>query len=270
MHRITVTVAVTSAWAILSPVQAATESPQLDAATRKQISTLAVPFVPNTGQWDPAIAFATQTFAGSLAVSADGRLTYRLVGGGRSAGSTELSETLVDHRGHAVASVPSGVNAQTAQGRLGQYISDGTDDEKRLAMSVAPLNPDTEAALAKAAKEASPELRVAALSRLLAVDKRRAEALRALHEVANAKPSSESEAHARAAALTALANAGDASVATALTQALKSPELAPRWRAARGLTQLGQYANAATALADDANLRSDIACGILARENAAR
>jgi hypothetical protein len=162
-------------------------------------------------------------------------------------------------------------DAATSEARLRQYILDGSDDEKRLALSVAPLNSETEAALVKASKEASPELRVVALSRLITIDRRRADAIRTLRIVANAKPSSDAEGHARDAALTALANAGDASVAPSLSTELKSSERAARWHAAHGLTSLGEYAKAAPALADDdANLRSDLACSILARENRAR
>ena len=91
--------------------------------------------------------------------------------------------------------------------------------------------------------------------------------IRALRDVANAKPSSEAEAHARDAAVTVLANAGDTSVSASLIKGLKSTDPAERWRAAHSLASLGDYSNAASALADDdANLRSDLACSILARE----
>lgn len=158
-----------------------------------------------------------------------------------------------------------------ANARLRRDISDGSDDEKRLALSVAPMNAETEAAIAKAAKEASPELRVVALTRLTSVAARRNDAIRALREVANAKPGSESEARARADALSALARAGDSSVLATLLRNLRDPALENRSRAARGLIGLGDYRNAATALADeDASLRCEVACSILAREAAQR
>ena len=164
-----------------------------------------------------------------------------------------------------------GSQAAVADARLRQSLSDGSDDEKRLALSVAPLNAETEAAIAKAAREASPELKVAALTRLSAIPRRRNDALRALRELASAKPSSEAAAHARDAAVSVLANAGDTSVAASQIQNLNSPELRIRWRAAHALASLGDYTNAASALADDdANLRTDLACSILARENARR
>ena len=192
-------------------------------------------------------------------------------------GARELAQVATSGGGLAAVSASyalsrsGGVEAQSANARLKQYISDGSDDEKRLALNVAPLTPETEAAIVKAAKDASPELRVVALSRLSTIDERRTDAIRALRELANAKPSSDAEAHARDAAVTVLADAGDTSVSASLIKGLKSPEPAARWRAAHALTSLGDYANAASALADDdANLRSDLACSILARENAQR
>ena len=95
--------------------------------------------------------------------------------------------------------------------------------------------------------------------------------LHALRDLANAKPSSEAERHARDAALSVLANAGDSSVAPSLIEDLKSAQLSARWRAAHALASLGAYTNVASALADDdANLRTDLACSILARELAQR
>ena len=51
-----------------------------DPATLKKLSTLAVPFVPNAGQWDSRAAFAAQTFAGTLFVTTQGELVYSLPG----------------------------------------------------------------------------------------------------------------------------------------------------------------------------------------------
>lgn len=164
-----------------------------------------------------------------------------------------------------------GAEAATADARLRQNISGGSDDEKRLALSVAPLNPETEAAIVKATHDANPELRVVALARLSTIAARRADSLRALRDLATAKPSSDTERHARDAALSVLANAGDPSVAPSLIQELKSAQLEARWRAAHALASLGDYSHAASALADDdANLRTDLACSILARELAQR
>jgi len=161
----------------------------------------------------------------------------------------------------------AGAQSAVASARLRRYISDGSDDEQRLAISIAPMNTDTEAAIAKAAKEASPELRVVALSRLSSVEARRTDALKALREIANAKASSEVDLRAQSEALSALAQAGDNSVKAALVKSLRAPSAATRSRAARGLINLGDHADAATALADDEpNLRSDLACFVLAHE----
>jgi hypothetical protein len=164
-----------------------------------------------------------------------------------------------------------GADSAVANARLRRDILDGSDDEKRLALSVAAMNSETEAAIAKAGKEASPELRVVALARLLSVEARRSEAFRALREIANTKASSESELRAQGDARAALARAGDTSVGPALVKDLHDPDVNKRARAARALTSLGDYSNAATALADDdANLRSEIACSVLARETTQR
>jgi hypothetical protein len=164
-----------------------------------------------------------------------------------------------------------GADSVVANARLRRDILGGSDDEKRLALNVAPMNSETEIAIAKASKEASPGLRVVALTRLTGVETRRSDALRALRELANAKASSESELRAQGEALSALANAGDRTVLSTLVKDVHDKELAVRSRAARGLTSLGDYGNAAMALADDdANLRSEVACSVLARETAQR
>jgi len=157
-----------------------------------------------------------------------------------------------------------------ANARLQQKILDGTDDEKRLAISITPLNAETEAAISKAAHEAGAELRVVALTRLSGTPAKHDDALRSLRELANAKPGSDAELRARDAAVSALADAGDTSVAATLVKNLSDQAPQIRWRAARGLASLGDYAHAAGALADDdANLRLDLACTILAHEAAA-
>ncbi|HET7538333.1 MAG TPA: HEAT repeat domain-containing protein [Polyangiaceae bacterium] len=164
-----------------------------------------------------------------------------------------------------------GPEASSAHAQLRRKIADGSDDEKRLALSIAPLNAETEAAIAKAAKEASPELRVVALSRLTSVEARRNDALGALREIANAKAGSDSELSAQGDALAALAQAGDSTVKATLVKQLGDPAVSTRSRAARGLTSLGAYGDAAPALADDDSaLRSELACFVLAREHAAR
>lgn len=63
--------------ASIASVAVATTS---DPTTLKKMSTLAVPFVPNAGQWDARAAFAAQTFAGTLFVTKQGELVYSLPG----------------------------------------------------------------------------------------------------------------------------------------------------------------------------------------------
>ena len=50
------------------------------ATARRALSQLSVPFVPNAGQWDREAAFAAHTFTGTLFVTTEGRLVYRLNG----------------------------------------------------------------------------------------------------------------------------------------------------------------------------------------------
>ncbi len=194
-----------------------------------------------------------------------------------SGGAREL--TWAAERGGGLAAVSAsyalsrseGADSALANAQLRRNILDGSDDEKRLALSVAPMNSETEAAIAKAAKEASPELRVVALTRLTSVAARHGDAIRALRELANLKANSESELRAQRDALSALAHAGDSSVQATLVKDLQDSAVEKRSRAARGLTSLGDYSHAATALADDdANLRSELACALLARENRQR
>jgi HEAT repeat protein len=164
-----------------------------------------------------------------------------------------------------------GAEAGPAGAHLRHAISEGTDDEKRLALSVTPLDHDTDAAIAEVAQKAGPELRVVALARQSALPERRVAALAALRTLANAPASSEAELRTRDAALTALAQAGDESMSALLVKNLKSADRQTRWHAAHALTSLGDYAEAAPALADDdASLRTDVACAILARDSAQR
>lgn len=167
---------------------------------------------------------------------------------------------------YALARTP-GPDAVAAHARLRRYIEGGSDDEKRLALSVAPLNGETEAAVAQAAKDAPPELRVVALTRLTSVEARRTDALRALRELESAKASSETELRAQRDARSVLAQVGDTSVKASLIKALSDPAVAVRSRAARGLAHLGDYSDAATALADDEpSLRSELACLVLSKK----
>jgi HEAT repeat protein len=192
-------------------------------------------------------------------------------------GSRELAAAAETNSGLASVSAAyalarvGGAESVPANAELRRYILDGSDDEKRLALSVVPLNTENEAALVEAAKKATPDLRAVALARLSNIPAERNSAIIALRNLANEKPASDSELRARDAAVSALADAGDTSVRATLIKGLSDKDRQTRSRAAHGLTSLGDYSNAATALADDdASLRSDVACTILARENARR
>jgi HEAT repeat protein len=191
-----------------------------------------------------------------------------------SGGERELAAAAESSTGLASVSASfalarsGGAESAPANARLRRYMQDGSDDEKRLALSIAPLDAENEATLRDAAKKASPELRAVAWARLSRVPTARNDAIVALRALANAKPASPADEHARDIALSVLAEAGDTSVHATLVKNLTDKDRQTRARAARGLTELGDYSNAATVLGDDdANLRTDLACSILARED---
>jgi hypothetical protein len=193
-----------------------------------------------------------------------------------SGGARELA-VVADTGGVAAVSAAyalvraGGAESGPAGAHLRQAILEGTDDEKRLALNVAPLDTANEAAIALASQKASAELRVVAFARLATLPARRNQAIVLLRKLANAPASSEAELRTRDAAVSALAQAGDDSVAGTLVKNLSSADLQTRWHAARALTSLGDYGAAATALGDeDASLRADVACAILAREASKR
>jgi HEAT repeat protein len=187
-------------------------------------------------------------------------------------GERELSIAVEAHVGlasvsaaYALSRTP-GSRAEAGNAWLRRYLVDGSEDEKRLASSVMPLTAANVAALAEAAKTESPELRVIALSRLIHQPAKRASAIVSLRKVVSEKPGSVTEARAHDAALRVLADAGDQSVHATLLADASAKDRATRERAARGLLSLGDYANAAPALADDdVDLRSNLACTLLAR-----
>jgi len=195
-----------------------------------------------------------------------------VAGGGRELAAASEAAAGLSSVSAAYALVRSGgMDSPAAGARLRSYILDGSDDEKRLALSVAPLEGENETAIVEASKKATPELRALALGRLSNVLAHRTEAILALRALANVKPTSDSDVHARDAAISALAEAGDTSVHATLVKDLTDKDRQTRWRAAQGLTNLGDYASVATALADDdVSLRSDLACSILARESSRR
>ena len=181
--------------------------------------------------------------------------------------AAETSKGLAAVSASAALSRAGGGESAPANARLRRYLTDGSDDEKRLAIGFTPLDPETEAALLQIARGPSPELRVAAWSRLRTVPAHRNEAFLALRTLANSKPTSEAERTAQSSAVSALADAGDSSVAASVANGVRDRDVSTRRRSAQALLALGDYGNVATALADDdVSIRSDLSCAILARE----
>jgi hypothetical protein len=141
---------------------------------------------------------------------------------------------------------------------LTRAVTEGTSDEQLLAISTVPLEGPGLDAVRKAANDADPSVKIAALERLLDVPGDRARAFGGLREAAKRGAADPDAARA------ALARAGDKSVAPELKRELSSREGARRTAAGMGLVALGDYGSAATLLGDgEANVRLAIACRIL-------
>ena len=141
---------------------------------------------------------------------------------------------------------------------LKRAVAENPSDEQLLAVGAVPLDASAIEVVKKAATDADPAVRIAALERLLEVPAERTRAVNALRE--EAKRSAAAPEAARAA----LARAGDPSVKPELKKALASADGQRRTQAGMGLIALGDYANAATLLGDgEAGVRLAIACRIL-------
>lgn len=109
-----------SACVIAASFASVVSAAALDITSQQKLAQMAVPFVPNAGQWDARAAFAAKTFAGTLFVTQSGALVYTLPGKLRADATTGtralakqhplqptaprsrgwvLSETLVDASG---------------------------------------------------------------------------------------------------------------------------------------------------------------------------
>ena len=142
---------------------------------------------------------------------------------------------------------------------LARDITSGSADEQALAIQMAPLEGPVVQALKLATHDADPTVRVAALERLLELPAERSPALAALR--------TEAQTDTTGSARAALARAHDRSVQPALVKELAARDWQQRQDAGVSLISLGDYANAATLLADDdANVRVAIACQILGSE----
>jgi hypothetical protein len=152
-----------------------------------------------------------------------------------------------------------GSTAPLGTALLARAINEGSAPERRLAIAVAPLaDTDVRKSIQKASRSDDREVRVMALARLLDDPGTRSSAIMQLRDVAKGKDSPAVQARA------ALATAGDSSVSRQLIAQLGAPEAELRSQAALGLLSLGDYAHAASGLADDdPEVRTRVACSTL-------
>lgn len=187
----------------------------------------------------------------------------------RAGGEHELvtiAET--QHGTLAIAAADELARTHGASSKIGvavliRAVQEGTEGERRTAIQLVPLS-DTDAldAVKKATKDQDKEVRVIALARLAGTAEHKSDVLSGLRELA--KNDDDLGLQARAA----LAAAGDAGVKKQLTALLEAPKANSRTVAAKGLLDLGDWANAATALADDdPSVRTTVACSVLQRKN---
>jgi HEAT repeat protein len=151
-----------------------------------------------------------------------------------------------------------------ADGLLVHAIAEGSVEERRFALRLVPWTVPGVPAAVHAASSASPDaVRVVALARLLDAEGHKPETLTPLRELARAR-SLTVALQARAA----LAVAGDTSVKPLLESDLKAVNAGQRRLAAYGLIRLGDFARAASALADDSpSVRTQVACRVLTARN---
>jgi len=142
---------------------------------------------------------------------------------------------------------------------LARAIAEGSDDERRLAVMVAPLDePSVKAALQKAAKAPSPEVTPIVLSRLTELPDQRATARAALEKMVEDKTDYGVEASYAAAPL------GSARALARIQQELSHERASRRLRAALMLSRLGQKPRVAARLADDDPfVRASLACSLV-------
>jgi HEAT repeat protein len=135
-------------------------------------------------------------------------------------------------------------------------IDDGITRDRVLAIHDAPVaDPRVVEALRKAASTADPEVKTAALSRLLESRAAHDEALRGLGALAKSGSRE---------AVYVLARAGDRSAARNVAQDLKASDAETKLTAARVLIGVGELDRAADLLADaDAHVRMAAACAVL-------
>jgi hypothetical protein len=199
----------------------------------------------------------------------EGRLTlveaWAMPAAYESGGARELRQIAEARQGlvsiaAADALLRSGEPDASLVGLLVTALEQGSEDERRLAIRLAPTSDERVlAALDRGRTDANPEVRVIVLARLLGVKARAAEAAKGLREMATRKDVSADEARA------ALAAVGDRSVVPLLVAQSQKGEPWQRGRSAVALYRLGETVPAARALADaDPGVRIAVSCGILA------
>jgi hypothetical protein len=159
----------------------------------------------------------------------------------------------------AILSRMAGAEAALGAAILARAVREGAERERQLAIEVAPFwDSDVRKAVHAAATDPELSIRIAALARLAENSASRSAARAHLRYLSKSNDSVALEARA------ALARAGDASVRGALIAALERRNPDDRRIAALSLLELGDYAQAASALADDdPEVRTDVACSVL-------
>ena len=77
---------------------------------KARLSDLAIPFVANAGQTEPAVAYSAQTFAGTVFVTRDGRIVYSLPAK-RGSGSRRDRNASPPRAGWSLTETPVGGSA---------------------------------------------------------------------------------------------------------------------------------------------------------------
>jgi hypothetical protein len=155
-------------------------------------------------------------------------------------------------------------DAELGGALLARAIGEGTAEERTLAIRTAPVDDArVRQALEKTKADDDTVVRVAVLARLLtsatSSSASRSAALGGLRKLVSGKDAAALEARS------ALAEAGDTSVAKHLVGQLADRDPTRREHAAVGLMHLGDWSRAATALADDdPDVRARVACSMLA------
>ena len=152
-----------------------------------------------------------------------------------------------------------GASADVGTAVLFRALREGTQQERRLAIRLAPLS-DSElrTEMKRASHDSDPLVRVMALARLVDDPAQRPTIIEQLRKLARRRGGVAVQARA------ALAAAGDASVVEQLVEQLEKGNSHRRRLAAQSLLRLGLYDRAATALADDdPAVRTAVACSVL-------